>query len=169
MQKQRASKSKNVHVRCTSAVVSKYSKIECRLVMDKVYCIEKRFDRFDRFVKSLKSGCTGGHDGIISERLKLGVESPEFVHYISTLVTVCLRFGVVPESFRKVTLIPVLNKTTSDPTVASNYQPLCLPTIPFGVLFYKAAGVLSWGSWRVLYSWYNDMSLYDGTAAWKPY
>ncbi len=29
--------------------------------------------------------------------------------------------------------------------------------VPFGVLFHKAADVLSDGSWRVLYSWYNDI------------
>ena len=29
--------------------------------------------------------------------------------------------------------------------------------IPFRVLFHKAADVLSVGSWRVLYSWYNDI------------
>ncbi len=79
--------------------------------MHKVYCTEVRFARF---IKSLKSGCTGGHDGILSEHLKWGVESPEFVHHIRTLVTVCLRFGVVPESFRKGLLIPVLKKTTLD-------------------------------------------------------
>ncbi len=109
---------------CTSAVMSKYSKIE-NLVMDKVFFTE---ERLTRFIKSLKSGCTGVHDGILSEHLKWGVESPEFVHHIGTLVTVCLRYGVVPESFRKGTLIPVLKKTTSDPTVSSNYRPIVLST-----------------------------------------
>ncbi len=51
--------------------------------MDKVYCTE---ERLTRFIKSLKSGCTWGHDGILSEHLKWGVETPEFVHHISTLV-----------------------------------------------------------------------------------
>ncbi len=41
---------------CTSAVMSKYSKIE-NLVMDKVYYTE---ERLTRFIKSLKSGCSGG-------------------------------------------------------------------------------------------------------------
>ncbi len=45
---------------CTSAAQSKYSKPEY-LVMDKMYCTE---EGLARFMKSLKSGCGGGQDGI---------------------------------------------------------------------------------------------------------
>ena len=45
------------------------------------------------------------------------------------MFTVCLQFSVVPNSFTKGLLVPLLKKPTSDAGVAKNYRPVVLSTI----------------------------------------
>ena len=45
------------------------------------------------------------------------------------LFTLCLQFGIVPDSFSTGILVPVLKKTNVDPTVANNYRPITLSVV----------------------------------------
>jgi len=42
------------------------------------------------------------------------------------MFTLCIRFGVVPSSFGKGLLIPILKKPTLDPSVPKNYRPVTI-------------------------------------------
>lgn len=80
------------------------------------------------YIKRLKCGRSGGNDGILPEHLKYGLGSG-IAPILSTLLTTCVRFSVIPTTFHIGTLIPVLKKTTLDPTVAKSYRPIIVSTI----------------------------------------
>ena len=71
----------------------------------------------------LKSGCTPGVDGISTEHLKYGINTV-LPNILSHLFTICAQFGVIPDSFAKGILIPILKKPNSDPTDQGNYRPI---------------------------------------------
>ena len=48
------------------------------------------------------------------------------LHHLCIMFTLCIRFGVVPSSFGKGLLIPILKKPTLDPSVPKNYRPVTI-------------------------------------------
>ena len=74
-------------------------------------------------MKLLKSDCTPGVDGISTEHLKYGINTV-LTNILSHLFTICAQFGVIPDSFAKGILIPILKKPNSDPTDPGNYRPI---------------------------------------------
>ena len=42
------------------------------------------------------------------------------------MFTICIKYGIVPTSFSHGLLIPILKKTTLDPTIAKNYRPITI-------------------------------------------
>ena len=76
-----------------------------------------------KYIKLLKSGCTPGVDGISTEHLKYGINTV-LPNILSHLFTICAQFGVIPDSFAKGILIPILKKPNSDPTDPGNYHPI---------------------------------------------
>ena len=81
-----------------------------------------------RFIKNLKNGCAPGGDSITSEHVKLASNTDVVLH-LCNLFTVCFKFGVVPDSFNNGILVPLLKKSTLDPSVAKNYRPVVLSTV----------------------------------------
>ena len=71
----------------------------------------------------MKPGCAPGTDGITSEHLKFASNSGVILH-LCKLLTVCFQFGLVPTSFTKGILIPILKKPTQDPSQPKNYRPI---------------------------------------------
>ena len=71
----------------------------------------------------LKSGCTPGVDEISTEHLKYTINTV-LPNILSHLFTICAQFGVIPDSFAKGILIPILKKPNSDPTDPGNYRPI---------------------------------------------
>ncbi len=50
------------------------------------------------------------------------------MRYLCVLLTICLRYGIVPESFTTGILIPLLKKPSCDPSIAKNYRPVVVST-----------------------------------------
>jgi exonuclease III len=81
-----------------------------------------------RFIKKLKIGCASGVDGVTSEHLKHACDSDIIIH-LCQLLTVSFQYGVIPNDCAKGILVPLLKKTTLDPSVANNYRPVILSTV----------------------------------------
>ena len=78
-----------------------------------------------QFVQKLKGNTAPGCDGISTEHLKFAMKSKLALH-LSNLLTICVKFGVVPDNFNKGILVPILKRNTLDPSVASSYRPVTL-------------------------------------------
>ena len=85
--------------------------------------IEISHDDVITYIKRLKCGRCGGSDGILPEHLKYGL-STGIVPILSSILTACVQYSVVPTSFQTGILIPILKKSTLDPTIAKNYHSL---------------------------------------------
>ena len=53
----------------------------------------------------------------------------DVVLHLCNLFTLCFKFGVVPDSFNNGILVPLLKKSTLDPSIAKNYRPVVLSTV----------------------------------------
>lgn len=78
-----------------------------------------------KYISKLKLGCCPGIDGVTSEHLKYAPEKTVCT-IISKLLTICMRFGVIPDAFRRGLLLPILKKTNIDPSVPANYRPITI-------------------------------------------
>ena len=76
-----------------------------------------------RYIKSLNTGCSPGLDGIMTEHLKYSIDS-RIPAILSSVLTLCVQYHVVPTSFTRGMLVPLLKKSTLDPSVPSNYRPV---------------------------------------------
>ena len=101
------------------------------LIMDEI------FNEFQvrKYIKCLKSETAPGIDGIQPEHLKYSLNS-NLPSLLSNLFTVCLRFGIIPDSFCKELLVPVLKKSSLDPTVPKNYRPVAVSATLSKILEY---------------------------------
>ena len=88
-----------------------------------------------RYIKQLNSGTSPGYDGIQPEHLKHALDS-NLAKYLSVMFTLCLRFGLVPESFKKGLLVPILKKSNIDPTKPNNYRPITVSVTLSKILEY---------------------------------
>ena len=80
-----------------------------------------------KYIKTLKSGCSAGYDGITSEHLKYSLGS-NLIGNLCYLFTYCFQFGVVPTNFTEGLLIPLLKKPSLDPTLCKNFRPIIVST-----------------------------------------
>ena len=78
-----------------------------------------------RYIKKLHLGSSPGIDGIVSEHLKYAINSG-IVRHLSVMLSLCLKYGIVPISFTKGVLVPLLKKPTMDPSVPNNYRPVTI-------------------------------------------
>ena len=77
----------------------------------------------------LKLNCAPANDGITAEHLRYGAGSP-LIDVITSLLTICLKLGVVPSSFRTGVLVPILKKSGCDAAVPKNWRPVVIsPTL----------------------------------------
>ena len=60
----------------------------------------------------------------MTEHLKYAAES-SIVKHLSSMLTLCIKFGIVPKSFSSGLLVPLLKKPTLDPSVP-NYRPVTI-------------------------------------------
>ena len=114
---------KNKHVIESRHIVQdRYNQIECpteEIVTE---------EQVRKHILSLRKNCSTGIDGISSEHLQYGIDTGVIIH-LCKLLTICLRYGVVPNSFCKGLLIPLLKKPTLDPAVIKNYRPVIISTV----------------------------------------
>ena len=73
-----------------------------------------------KYVKQLRNGCAPGVDGIAPEHLKFSLDS-DMPLYLSNLLSVCMVFGIVPDSFCEGILLPIIKKPT-DPGSTNSYR-----------------------------------------------
>ena len=88
-----------------------------------------------KYIKKLKPGTAPGLDQIRPEHLKHGVQSL-LSKVLSTLFTLCIKFGVIPRSFSEGLLIPILKKPNIDPSNPSNYRPITVSVTLSKILEY---------------------------------
>lgn len=50
----------------------------------------------------------------------------KIINYLSELLSICIKFGIVPECFNTGLLIPILKKSTLDPQIPKNYRPITI-------------------------------------------
>jgi len=81
-----------------------------------------------RLIKQLKSGCAAGVDNVTPEHLKFSLSSSVPMR-LSIMLSLCLRFGCVPDAFKTGLLIPILKKNTLDPSIAAHYRPITISVI----------------------------------------
>ena len=79
------------------------------------------------YIKKLRPGCAAGIDGIFAEHLVWSKDTSVMLT-LCNLLTLCVRFGLVGETFTKGLLIPILKKPNIDPTVAKHYRPIVIST-----------------------------------------
>ncbi len=87
----------------------------------------KRESMLLEYMGKLRTGCAAGIDGITGEHIKWAKKT-KLISMLCDMLTLCVRFGIVPESFTKGLLIPLLKKPNIDPTVSKNYRPIVIST-----------------------------------------
>ena len=102
----------------------RYRTVMSTVARDKV--ISARMVR--RYISSLNNGCSPGMDGIMAEHLKYAIDS-HVTFLFGYMLTLCIQFHVVPKSFTKGILIPILKKATLDPSASWNYRPVTVSTV----------------------------------------
>ena len=80
-----------------------------------------------RYLEKLRMGCAAGIDGVSAEHIKYA-KDPKMNGVICDMLTLCIRFGIVPDSFTKGLLIPLLKKPNIDPTLPQHYRPIVIST-----------------------------------------
>jgi len=79
-------------------------------------------------IKQLCMGCSPGIDGIKTEHLRYGIGT-SLPLQLSIMLSVCLRFGCVPDTFTTGLLVPLLKKHHLDPCISANYRPITISVI----------------------------------------
>ena len=79
------------------------------------------------YVGRLRKGCAAGIDGITAEHLSWSKDTKIFPT-LCDMLTLCVRFGLVADSFTKGLLIPLLKKPNIDPAIAKHYRPVVIST-----------------------------------------
>ena len=85
------------------------------------------FQSVKRYIKQLNTNCSPGVDGVTSEHLKYASNSSIPLH-LSQMLSLCITYGIVPDSFYQGLLIPVLKKNNIDPSLAHHYRPITVLT-----------------------------------------
>ena len=77
----------------------------------------------------LKLNYALANDGNAAEHIRHGIGSP-LIDVITSMLTICLKFGVVPSSFRTGVLVPILEKSGCDAAVPKICKPVVIsPTL----------------------------------------
>ena len=80
-----------------------------------------------KYISRLRLGCAAGIDGVTAEHLKFA-KSSRIIEAVCSVLTVCVQFGIVADSFVQGLLIPLLKKPNIDPTLPQNYRPIVIST-----------------------------------------
>ena len=80
-----------------------------------------------KYICALKLNCSPAGDGIESEHLRHSINS-DIPRHISNMLSLCLRFSVVPDSFANGLLIPIPKKAGCDTSLAKNWRLIIMST-----------------------------------------
>lgn len=81
--------------------------------------------QIDSLIRSLKKGRSPGEDGIMAEHLIHGL-SYKLCCLISELLNACIKFGIVPDTFTRGMLVPILKKPSCDSSKPESYRPITI-------------------------------------------
>ena len=81
--------------------------------------------KIEKYIKKLNNNCSPGLDGITGEHLKFALNT-NLSLYLCHLLSVCIQYGIVPDSFRHGLLIPVIKKSTLNPSEGKSYRPITI-------------------------------------------
>ena len=85
-----------------------------------------------RYICKLKLNCSPAIDGITAEHLLYGIDSNN-PHQIANMLSLCIKYSVVPDIFTKGMLVPIPKKPGCDNSnpkkLASNYHSTTLSKI----------------------------------------
>jgi len=81
-----------------------------------------------KYIDKLNMSAAPGINGIDANHIKVGLKAG-LSPYISYLLTLCLRFSIVPDSFVNGLLIPIPKKTNCDTADPSNYRPIIVSVV----------------------------------------
>ena len=79
-------------------------------------------------IRKLRKGSACGKDGVLAKHL-VYTDSINLRLHLCHLFSMCFTFGTVPETFKHGILVPILKKSTLDPSIAKNYRPVILSTV----------------------------------------
>ena len=79
------------------------------------------------FIKKLNSGSAPGIDGVTAGHVKSAINS-SLVSHLCSLLSLCFKFSIVPNSVTKGILVPLLKKPSLDQSNPNNYRPVVLST-----------------------------------------
>ena len=85
------------------------------IIENNIYNTEVSPNLLVKYIDRLKSGCSPGIDGVTAEHPVLANNS-KVVKHLAAMFSLCIKFGVVPRSFCKGLMIPLLKKPNADPT-----------------------------------------------------
>lgn len=83
-------------------------------------------------MKSLRSGCAPGHDGLLAEHTKYAIVSDVIAYLLCTMFNI--QSGVVPNSIHQGTLVPILRKPSLDPSLAKIYRSIVVSVVFSSIL-----------------------------------
>ena len=79
-------------------------------------------NRVRHLIKQLKLYASPAQNGITAEHLIYALDS-QIIDHLSYMLTLCIPFDVVPDTFRRGVLIPIPKKAGCDNTQAKNWRP----------------------------------------------
>ena len=79
----------------------------------------------DMYLKRLRTGCAAGVDCIQLKHIT-SANNASLTSTLCSMLTLCIRFGIVAESFTKGLLLPLLKKPNLDPSAPKNYRPIVI-------------------------------------------
>ena len=100
-----------------------YEEVRCEVNYDFIMTEEM----LRLYIGRLRNGCAAGIDGISAEHLKWSLDT-RILSVLSGMLTLCIRFGIVGDSFMKGLLVPILKKPSIDPSLSKNYRPVVIST-----------------------------------------
>ena len=77
-------------------------------------------NRIIKLIKQLKMGCSPGIDQISSAHLTL---------HLSNMLSLCVRYGFMPESFHNWVLVPIPTKNNLEPSLAAHYRSITVSVV----------------------------------------
>ena len=110
-----------------SELVTKYEQLQHR-----EYQVDISEHKIKKYILQLKSGKAVGADDISSEHYKYALDTNLPLH-LSSILTLCLRYGTIPETFLHGILIPIYKKG-KDPGAGSSYRPVNLSVVMTKIL-----------------------------------
>ena len=78
-------------------------------------------------MSKIRYGCATGVDGITAEHIKFAQET-KILSHICVILSLCIKFVIVPDSFTQGLLISILKKTQIDPANPKSYCPIIIST-----------------------------------------